>query len=115
MENWASSVASDDFAISWREPGADVAKPRRDDLYEIDHLQKEAERYRSEACGAAIEDRRKHLTLMAKLSETMVSNEKMRAWLDEAISQLGRCLGCAHEYVGQLLRSRRAGRSTSQF
>jgi hypothetical protein len=65
-----------------------MVKPWRDDLFEIDHLQKEAERYRSEACRAATDDRRKYLMLMVKLSETMVSNDKMRAWLDIAISQL---------------------------
>ena len=27
-----------------------MVKPWRDDLFEIDHLQKEAERYRSDAC-----------------------------------------------------------------
>ena len=51
-------------------------------------LQKEAERFRSEARHAATDDRRKYLTLMAKLSETMASNEKMRAWLDDSIAEL---------------------------
>ena len=65
-----------------------VAKLSQDDLIDIDHLQKEAERYRSEARRARTGDRRKYLTLMAKLSETMASNEKMRAWLDDFITEL---------------------------
>ncbi|MGA8294457.1 MAG: hypothetical protein WB820_18605 [Rhodoplanes sp.] len=65
-----------------------MAKLSQDDLIDIDHLQKEAERYRSEARRARTGDRRKYLTLMAKLSETMASNEKMRAWLDDSITEL---------------------------
>jgi len=65
-----------------------VAKPGQDELFDIDHLQKEAERYQSEARHAATDDRRKYLTLRAKLSETMASNEKMRAWLDDSIAEL---------------------------
>ena len=64
-----------------------VAKPGQDELFDIDHLH-EAERYRSEARHAATDDRRKHPTLRAKLSETMASNEKMRAWLDDSIAEL---------------------------
>ena len=65
-----------------------VAKPWQDDLFDIDHLQKEAKRYRSEARRATTGDRRKYLTLMAKLSETIASNEKMRAWLEDSIAEL---------------------------
>jgi hypothetical protein len=65
-----------------------MAKPWRDDLFDTNLLQKEAERYRSEAHEAPSERERKHLTLMARLSETMVSNEKMREWLDRSIAQL---------------------------
>ena len=68
--------------------GETVGEPWQDDLIDIDHLQKEAERYRSEAHRATTRDRRKYLTLMAKLSETMASNEKMRAWLDNSIAEL---------------------------
>ena len=57
-------------------------------MFDIDHLQKEAERYRSEARRARTGDRRKYLTLMAKLSETMASNEQMCAWLDNSIAEL---------------------------
>jgi len=57
-------------------------------MFDVDHLQKDADRYRSEARHAATDDRRKYLTLMAKLSETMASNEKMRAWLDDSIAEL---------------------------
>ena len=63
-------------------------KPERDEMFDIDHLQKEAERYRSEARHAATDDRRKYLMSMAKLSETMASNDKMRAWLDNSIAEL---------------------------
>ena len=65
-----------------------MVKPGRDEMFDIDHLQKEAERYRSEARHAATDDRRKYLTSMAKLSETMASNDKMRAWLDNSIAEL---------------------------
>ena len=65
-----------------------MAKPWQDELFDIDHLQKEAERYRSAARHAATDDRRKYLTLRAKVSETMASNEKMRAWLDDSIAEL---------------------------
>ena len=65
-----------------------VAKPRRDEILDIEHFQEEAERYRSEARHAATDDRRKYLTLMAKLSETMARNEKMRTWLDDSIAEL---------------------------
>ena len=65
-----------------------MVKPGRDEMFDIDHLQKEAERYRSEARHAATDDPRKYLTSMAKLSETMASNDKMRAWLDNSIAEL---------------------------
>jgi hypothetical protein len=65
-----------------------MLKPWRDDLFDIDHLQKEAGRYRSEAHEAASEHERRRLTFMARLSESMASNEKMRAWLDRSIEQL---------------------------
>ena len=65
-----------------------MVTPQRDEMFDIDHLQKEAERFRSEARHAATDDRRRYPTLMAKLSETMASNEKMRAWLDDSIVEL---------------------------
>ena len=65
-----------------------MAKPCQDDLFDIDHLQKEAERYRSEARRAATEDWRTYLTSMATFSEALASNEKMRAWLDDSIAEL---------------------------
>ena len=65
-----------------------MAKPRRDELFGIDHLQKEAERYRSEARHATTDDRRTYLTSMATFSKTLASNEKMRAWLDDYIAEL---------------------------
>ena len=66
-----------------------MLKPWRDDLlFDGDRLRREAERYRSEAHEALSERQRKHLMLMARLSETMASNEKMRAWLDRSIVQL---------------------------
>ena len=57
-------------------------------MFDIDHLQKEAERYRSEARRAATDDRRTYLMSMATFSETLASNEKMRAWLDDSIAEL---------------------------
>ena len=69
--------------------GGLMLKPWRDDLlFDVDRLRREADRYRSEAHEALSEHQRKHLTLMASLSETMASNEKMRAWLDRSIVQL---------------------------
>ena len=65
-----------------------MAKPWQDDLFDIDHLQKEAERYQFEACHAATDNRRTYLTSMAKFSEALASNEKMRTWLDHAIAEL---------------------------
>ena len=62
--------------------------PRRDEMFDIDHLEKEAERYRSEARHAATNDGRAYLTSMAEFSETLGSNEKMRAWLDDSIAEL---------------------------
>ena len=73
------------IAVRSEEP---VAKPWRNEMFDIEHLQKEAGRYRSEARHAATNDRRKYLTLMAKLSETLASNEIMRAWLDDSIAEL---------------------------
>jgi hypothetical protein len=65
-----------------------VAKQYQDNLFDIDHLQKEAERYRSEARHPTTDDWRKYLTLRAKVCETMASNEKMRAWLNDSIAEL---------------------------
>jgi len=63
-----------------------MARPPEGDL--LDVLQKEAERYRSAAWQAASEQERNYLTAMARLSETMAANEKMRTWLDRAIQEL---------------------------
>ena len=57
-------------------------------MSDIDHFQEEAERYRSEARRATTDDRRTYLTSMAEFSETLASNEKMRAWLDDSIAEL---------------------------
>ena len=65
-----------------------MARPWQDDLFDIDHLQKEAERYQFEAHHAATDDRRTYLTSMAKFCEALASNEKMRTWLDHAIAEL---------------------------
>jgi len=66
-----------------------VMKPwRNEPLFNIERLRREAKRYRLETHEAPSEHQRKHLTLMAGLSETMASNEKMRAWLDRSIVQL---------------------------
>ena len=65
-----------------------VGEPWQDELFDIDHLQKEAERYRSEARRATTRDRRKYLMSMATFSKTLASNEKMRAWLDDSIAEL---------------------------
>lgn len=67
-----------------------MAKPWRDDLFDIGFLQKEAERYRSEARETTSEQQRDYLTKMASLSETMATNEKMRAWLEPSIQELRR-------------------------
>ena len=82
-----SSIRASGLMPGSRNPRSEetVVTPRQDEMSHIDHLQKEAERYRSEARHAATDDRRKYLTLRAKLSETMASNEKMRAWLDDSI------------------------------
>jgi hypothetical protein len=65
-----------------------MAKPWQDDLFDIDHLQKEATRYQFEAHHAATDDRRQYLLSMAGFSQALTSNEKMRAWLDHAIAEL---------------------------
>ena len=65
-----------------------VAKPWQDELFDIEHLQKEAERYRSEARRATTRNRRKYLMSMATFSKTLANNEKMRAWLDDSIAEL---------------------------
>ncbi len=63
-----------------------MLKPWRDDLpFDIGRLRRETERYRSEAREAPSEHPRKHLALMARLSETLASNEKKRARLDRSI------------------------------
>ena len=63
-----------------------MAKPRRDELFDIDDLRMEAERYRSEARRAPTDEQRAYLTSMAEFSETLASNEKMRAGLDNSIA-----------------------------
>ena len=65
-----------------------VGEPWQDELFDIDHLQKEAERYRSEARRATTRDWRKYLMSMATFSKTLANNEKMRAWLDDSIAEL---------------------------
>ena len=67
-----------------------MAKPWRDDLFDIAFLQKEAERYRSEARETASEQQRDYLMKMASLSETMGANERMRTWLERSIQELRR-------------------------
>ena len=66
----------------------DLARPSRDDLFDVAFLQKEAERYRSEAREAASEQERNYFLVMSSLSETMAANEKMRAWLELSIEEL---------------------------
>lgn len=65
-----------------------MAKPWQDELFEVGYLQKEAERSRSEARYATTDDQRAYLTSMAQFSESLASNEKMRAWLDDSIAEL---------------------------
>ena len=80
-----------DFSLS---PGAicgldfRMAKPRRDELFDIAFLQQQAERYRSAAEATACEQERNYFIVMARLSETMAVNEKMRTWLDRTIQEL---------------------------
>ena len=64
-----------------------MARPWRDDLFDIAFLQKEAER-RSEAQESASEQERSYFNLMASLSATMAANETMRAWLERSIQEL---------------------------
>ena len=65
-----------------------MASPPQGDLVGVAFLQKEAERYRSEAAQAASEEERNYFIAMARLSEPMAANEKMRAWLDRTIQEL---------------------------
>lgn len=65
-----------------------MARPSRDDLFDVAFLLKEAERYRSEAREAASERERNYLLVMSSFSETMAANEKMRAWLERSIKEL---------------------------
>ena len=65
-----------------------MARPSRDDLFDVAFLLKEAERYRSEAREAASEPERNYLLVMSSLSETMAANEKMRAWAERSIEEL---------------------------
>ena len=67
-----------------------MLKPWRDDLFDVAFLQKEAERYRSEARETTSEQRRQYLVRMASLSETMAANERMRSWLERSIQELRR-------------------------
>ena len=72
------------------DPGWDLrmARASRDDVFDITFLQKEAERYRSEARETASEQQRDYLMTMASLSETLAANERMRAWLERSIQEL---------------------------
>ena len=65
-----------------------MAKPWQDEMFDIDRLRREAERYRSEARRASSDDRRKHLLSMVGFTEALASNEKMRAWLERSIAEL---------------------------
>ena len=65
-----------------------MASPPQGDLAGVAYLQKEVERYSSEAAQAASEEERNYFIAMARLSETMAANEKMRTWLDRAIQEL---------------------------
>ena len=79
-----------------------MAKPRRDELFDIAFLQQQAERYRSAAEATACEQERNYFIVMARLPETMAVNEKMRTWLDRTIEELrtvrmGATSGCGRE------------------
>ena len=67
-----------------------MAKPWLDDLFDIAFLQKEAERYRSEAREAPSEQQHDYFMRMASFSETMAANERMREWLGRSIQELTR-------------------------
>ena len=77
-----------------------VARPRRDEILDIDHLQEEAERYRSEARDAATDDQRTYLASMAAARPHMI------ATLDtfrDTLENLGGGIGVTDPVSGEVV------------
>jgi hypothetical protein len=86
----APSLCGFGWSLCGLDPGWDLrmARASRDDLFDVTFLQKEAERYRSEARETASKQQRDYLMRMASLSETLAANERMCAWLERSIQEL---------------------------